>query len=52
VQLLAEYDPEPPFDTGSPAKAGDAMTAEIRAHLSKFLAAAEQAVLAASMHTH
>jgi cyclohexyl-isocyanide hydratase len=52
VQLLAEYDPEPPFDTGSPAKAGDTTTAEIRAHLSKFLAAAELAVLAASMHTH
>lgn len=48
VQLLAEYDPAPPFDAGSPAKAGEAITAEIRGHLTKFLDAAEQVVQSVS----
>ena len=25
IQLMLEYDPKPPFDAGSPAKAGDAI---------------------------
>lgn len=31
IQLHLEYDPEPPFDAGSPAKAGPATTARVRA---------------------
>jgi len=30
IQLAIEYDPEPPFDTGSPAKAGPELTAKVR----------------------
>ena len=40
VQLLAEYDPEPPFDAGSPARAGEATLAPLRKHLEPFVAAA------------
>ncbi|MFT7459234.1 MAG: transcriptional regulator GlxA family with amidase domain [Planctomycetota bacterium] len=32
IQLIIEYDPEPPFDTGSPAKAPKAMVEKLRAH--------------------
>jgi transcriptional regulator GlxA family with amidase domain len=31
VQLSIEYDPQPPFDAGSPAKAGEAAVARVRA---------------------
>ncbi|MEV7867929.1 DJ-1/PfpI family protein [Streptomyces sp. NPDC088124] len=31
VQLLTEYDPQPPFDAGSPAKAPSDLVAELRA---------------------
>ncbi len=48
VQLLAEYDPAPPFDAGSPSKAGEAITADIRGHLTKFLEAADRVVQAVS----
>ena len=44
VQLLAEYDPAPPFQAGTPAKAGPQLTAEISAHLSRFLSATQDAV--------
>jgi putative intracellular protease/amidase len=30
IQLSIEYDPEPPFDTGSPAKAGPELVAAVR----------------------
>lgn len=33
VQLAIEYDPEPPFDSGSPAKAGPAIVELVRAVL-------------------
>jgi len=41
VQLLAEYDPAPPFDAGSPASAGAATTAALRTHLARFVADVE-----------
>jgi hypothetical protein len=31
VQLLIEYDPQPPFDAGSVAKAGPEITERVRA---------------------
>jgi len=31
VQLAIEYDPEPPFDAGSPEKAGPELVAVVRA---------------------
>lgn len=31
IQLHLEYDPAPPFDAGSPEKAGPATTARVRA---------------------
>lgn len=43
VQLLAEYDPAPPFDAGSPPRAGAALTAALREHLAPFLANAQAA---------
>lgn len=36
VQLLAEYDPQPPYDTGSPEKAPAAMVEQWRAR-SRFI---------------
>jgi len=29
MQLMVEYDPQPPFDGGSPEKAGDAVLARV-----------------------
>jgi hypothetical protein len=29
MQLMIEYDPQPPFDAGSPAKAGPAVHARV-----------------------
>lgn len=43
VQLLAEYDPAPPFDAGSPARAGEATVAPLRRHLEPFVASATAA---------
>ncbi len=31
LELMLEYDPEPPFGTGTPAKAGEKLTKELRA---------------------
>jgi len=42
IQLVAEYDPAPPFNAGSPASAGSATTDEMRDMLSPFLAAATE----------
>ena len=38
LQLCIEYDPQPPFDTGSPAKAGDALTARALQELASGMA--------------
>jgi cyclohexyl-isocyanide hydratase len=38
IQLQIEYDPEPPFAAGSPAKAGDATTAALREAASELTA--------------
>jgi transcriptional regulator GlxA family with amidase domain len=35
IQLGIEYDPQPPFDAGSPAKAGPALVEIVRAHLAR-----------------
>jgi len=35
AQLSIEYDPDPPFDAGSPAKAGDAIVRRVLEELSK-----------------
>jgi len=35
VQLSIEYDPQPPFDSGSPAKAGSDMTERVRAAIAR-----------------
>lgn len=43
VQLLAEYDPAPPFDAGSPQRAGEATAAPLRQMLAPFLANAQAA---------
>ncbi|MFF8914323.1 DJ-1/PfpI family protein [Streptomyces sp. NPDC015032] len=37
VQLLAEYDPQPPYDAGSPAKAPAALVEEFRAKSRRIL---------------
>ena len=37
VQLAIEYDPQPPFDAGSPAKAGEAVVQRALAELAKSL---------------
>ena len=42
IQLLIEYDPEPPFDSGSPAKADDEIVENLR-RLAAGQAAASQA---------
>lgn len=43
IQLVAEYDPDPPFDAGSPASAGEVTTDALRQMLAPFLAAATEA---------
>ena len=44
IQLGIEYDPQPPFDAGSPERAGDAIVEQARAS-----ASARQAVRAAAV---
>lgn len=34
IQLALEYDPQPPFDTGRPEKAGRELAAKVRAEFS------------------
>jgi cyclohexyl-isocyanide hydratase len=41
AQLMSEYDPAPPFDAGSPARAGEALAAQTRALFAPFLAKLE-----------
>lgn len=43
VQLVIEYDPKPPFDSGSPEGAGAARVDDIRRRRAPLLTAAEQA---------
>ena len=43
IQLVAEYDPVPPFDAGSPERAGQQTTQALREMLAPFLTAATQA---------
>jgi cyclohexyl-isocyanide hydratase len=35
IQLALEYDPQPPFDCGSPEKAGPERTSKLRAHFAE-----------------
>ena len=39
IQLGIEYDPQPPFDTGSPAKAGPELTALVKSFMDAVIAA-------------
>jgi cyclohexyl-isocyanide hydratase len=43
VQLVLEYDPQPPFDAGSPAKAGQALIDDVLHRRARALAAARDA---------
>jgi cyclohexyl-isocyanide hydratase len=48
IQLTLEYDPQPPFDCGSPEKAGPERTAKLRAAFGKMLRQREDALAAAT----
>lgn len=48
VQLVLEYDPQPPFDSGSPSKAGQALTGEVLNRRARTLAAARDAAARAA----
>jgi len=43
VQLGLEYDPQPPFQSGSPEKAGTERTARVRAQMEKMIARRQEA---------
>jgi len=43
VQLGLEYDPQPPFQSGSPEKAGPERTARVRAQMEKMIARRQEA---------
>ena len=43
AQLVLEYDPQPPFDSGSPAKAGPTLTQDVLQRRGRVLAAAREA---------
>jgi cyclohexyl-isocyanide hydratase len=47
LQLLLEYDPQPPFQAGSPAGAGAALTHHVQARRASAVEAARQAALTA-----
>jgi cyclohexyl-isocyanide hydratase len=47
LQLLLEYDPQPPFQAGSPAGAGAALTHHVQARRAPAVEAARQAALEA-----
>jgi cyclohexyl-isocyanide hydratase len=42
IQLVLEYDPQPPFDSGSPERAGKAGVTEVLARRAPLIAAARQ----------
>jgi cyclohexyl-isocyanide hydratase len=48
LQLGLEYDPAPPFDTGSPDKAGDALVAAYRERVAKIAPQREAELIAAA----
>lgn len=48
IQLQMEYDPQPPFDAGSPASAGSVLTAQVMAKIEGFQARRREATLRAS----
>lgn len=43
VQLGLEYDPQPPFQSGSPEKAGPALTEKVKTQMEKMIARRQQA---------
>ena len=43
VQLGLEYDPQPPFQSGSPEKAGAERTARVRGQMEKMIARRQEA---------
>ncbi len=47
IQLLIEYDPKPPFDAGSPERAGPALTNDILRRRKEAITQAEAAAKAA-----
>lgn len=46
VQLSMEYDPAPPFDAGSPSRAGEALVAGFRARMDRLAPGREEALRA------
>jgi cyclohexyl-isocyanide hydratase len=48
IQLQMEYDPQPPFDAGSPASAGPAVTEQVRAKMESLQARRREAMLRAA----
>ena len=50
IQLQMEYDPEPPFTTGSPRSAPEAMVAATRAKIAPFIARRRAATERAALH--
>jgi cyclohexyl-isocyanide hydratase len=44
IQLMVEYDPQPPFDAGTPERAGDAVLARIRRLAEPFIREREAAI--------
>lgn len=44
IQLFLEYNPQPPFDTGSPEKAGPEMVAKAKKQLEAFATAREKVI--------
>jgi cyclohexyl-isocyanide hydratase len=47
VQLVIEYDPQPPYRSGTPETAGPAAAADVRQRRAPAIAAAQQAALRA-----
>ena len=47
IQLALEYDPQPPFDCGSPEKAGAELTARLRGSFARILPSRQAALAAA-----
>jgi cyclohexyl-isocyanide hydratase len=52
VQLGLEYDPKPPFDSGSPEKAGVERTDRVRAQIAAMMARRQKAVADAAARLH
>jgi cyclohexyl-isocyanide hydratase len=52
VQLLLEYDPQPPFDAGSPLKAPSSVVAQVRDILASFIAQAKSVPLQPAFLRH